>query len=156
MFTLDVQSSVSKVYGYSAIMAAGAGLVGQSGYVIAQAKTPVRDSAAVISFMNVAQVGTIVLALTIAGSIFQNVAIDNLTSALGECGYTLAELKGAVAGTQSIIFQRGSPEVRRLALKALIDAMVSLFKLGSVYRERFETRLVDNGWRTPRFYRSNF
>ena len=127
MFTLDVQSSVSKVYGYSAIMAAGAGLVGQSGYVIAQAKTPLRDSAAVISFMNVAQIGTIVLALTIAGSIFQNVAIGNLTRALGEYGYTLTELKGAVAGTQSIIFQQGSPEVRRLALKALIDAMDDVF-----------------------------
>ena len=129
MYTLKVDSNISKVYGFTVILAAGAGMIGQSGYVIAQAKASPRDGAAVISFMNVAQIGTIVLALTIAGSIFQNVAIDNLKSSLDGYGYPIQALKGAVAGTQSVIFEQGTPAVRGLALKALIDAMDDVFVL---------------------------
>ena len=127
MYTLKVDSSVAKVYGYTVLVAAGAGLVGQSGYVIAQAKVPASGASAVISFMNVAQIGTIVLALTIAGSIFQNTAINNLTNALNGFNYDAAAIKSAVAGTQSAIFEQGSPLVRSLALKALIDAMDNVF-----------------------------
>ena len=127
MHEIDVQTPVSRVYGYTVLVAVGAGLIGQSGYVIGQAKAPVRQASAVISFMNVAQIGTIVLALTIAGSIFQNVAINRLTTALAGRGYSFDDIKGAVAGTQSIIFRQGSPEVKELALKALIDAMDNVF-----------------------------
>jgi hypothetical protein len=108
-------------------MAAGSGLVGQAGYVIAQAKVSTREDSAIISFMNVAQIGSIVLALTIAGSVFQNVAIHKLTAALAGQGYTLDQIKSAVAGTQSVILQHGSPEVRKLVLRALIRAMDQVF-----------------------------
>jgi hypothetical protein len=127
MYTIDVDTPTEKVYGYTVLMAVGAGMVGQSGYVIAQAKATPADVSAVISLLNIAQIGTIVLALTIAGTIFQNVSLNNLNSALAGYGYSAAEIKTVVAGTQSIIFQRGSAEVKRLALKALIDAMDDVF-----------------------------
>jgi MFS family permease len=127
MYTLDVDTSTSKVYGYTVLVAAGAGLVGQAGYVIAQAKVSTREDSAIISFMNVAQIGSIVLALTIAGSVFQNIAIHKLVVALAGQGYTLDQIKSAVAGTQSVILQQGSPEVRKLVLDALIKAMDQVF-----------------------------
>ena len=129
MHTLKVDTSTAKVHGYTTLMAAGTGLVGQSGYVIAQAKVPPNRASEVISFMNVAQIGTIVLSLTIAGTVFQNVAIHNLTSALGGMGYTAADIKSAVAGSQSVIFEKGGPLVRGLAVKALVDAMDDVFVL---------------------------
>lgn len=132
MYTIKVDSSTSTVYGYTVLVAAGSGLVAQSGYVIAQAKVPPQQVSAAISFMNVAQIGTIVLALTIAGAIFQNEAINNLTNALHAFNYTPDEIKSAVAGTQSIIFAEGSPEVKQLALNALINAMDDVFILIAV------------------------
>ncbi len=129
MQTVGVETHPSRVYGFTVLVAAGAGLIGQCGYVIAQAKVPPRRVSAAISFMNVAQLGTIVLALTIAGTIFQNLAINNLTTRLAEYGYSVEEIKSAVAGTQSIIFRQGSAEVRKLALEALIDAMDNVFAL---------------------------
>jgi MFS family permease len=129
MYTLDIDTSTSKVYGYTVLMAAGSGLVVQAGYVIAQAKVSTLEDSAIISFMNIAQIGSIVLALTIAGSVFQNVAIHKLTVALAGHGYTLDQIKSAVAGTQSVILQRGSAEVRKLALGALIGAMDQVFAM---------------------------
>ena len=129
MYTLDVDTSTTKVYGYSVLMGAGGGLIGQAGYAVAQAKVSPREVSAAISFMNVAQIGSIVLALTIAGSVFQNVAIQKLSVALAGQGFTIEEIKGAVAGTQSVIFQQGSPEVKMAALKALIQAMDKVFAL---------------------------
>jgi MFS family permease len=129
MHTLDVDTSTPKIYGYTVLMAAGSGLVSQAGYVVAQAKVSARDDSAIISFMNVAQIGSIVLALTIAGSVFQNVAIHKLAVALAGQGYTLDQIKSAVAGTQSVILQQGSPEVRQLVLSALIRAMDQVFAM---------------------------
>ena len=127
MYTLDVETSVSKVYGYSVLVAAGAGLVGQAGYVITQAKVPASAIAAAISFQNVAQTGCIVFALTIAGSVFQNEAIRHLVTALSHYGFSIDQIKTAVAGTQSVVFEKGSLEVKALALKALIDGMDQVF-----------------------------
>jgi MFS family permease len=129
MHTLDIDTSTPKIYGYTVLMAAGSGLVGQAGYAIAQAKVSTRENSAIISFMNVAQIGSIVLALTIAGSVFQNVAIHKLAAALAGQGYTLDQIKSAVAGTQSVILQQGSPEVRKLVLSALIRAMDQVFAM---------------------------
>jgi uncharacterized membrane protein len=79
--------------------------------------------------MNVAQLRSIVLALTIAGSVFRNVAIHDISAALAGQGFTVAEIKSVVAGTQSAVFQRGSLEVQLATLKALIGAMDNVFAL---------------------------
>ena len=127
MHTVDINTSTSKIYGYTALLGIGAGLVGQSGYVISQAKVPPKEASSVISFMNLGQIGSIVMALTIAGTVFQNAAIKNLTSSLAGHGYSIPEIKSAVSGSQSIIFREGSPEVKELALRAIITAMDDVF-----------------------------
>jgi hypothetical protein len=38
MYTVDVDTSTTKIYGYSVLMVASSGLVGQAGYAVAQAK----------------------------------------------------------------------------------------------------------------------
>ena len=129
MHTVDINTSTSKIYGYTSLMGIGAGLVAQSGYVISQAKVTPEEASSVISFMNLGQIGSIVIALTIAGTVFQNTAIRNLTNSLAGHGFSVPEIKSAVAGTQSVIFQKGSPEVKELALKAIIGAMDDVFIL---------------------------
>ena len=129
MQTIGLTTSVSKVYGYSILVGAAAGLTAQSGYAVAQAKVREDELSAAISFMNVAQIGTIVIALAIAGTVFQNEAVSKLTEALAGRGFTLPEIKGAVAGTQSVVFQRGGEEVRQVALEKMVEAMDTVFVL---------------------------
>ncbi len=129
MYTIDAETSPSRIYGYSVLLAIGCGAANQSGYSIAAAKVKPEEIAAAIGFINVAQIGSIVISLTIAGSVFQNLAFSNLQSALAEYGFSEPELRSAVAGTQSEVFRRGSEEVRDLAVKAIIKAMDSVFVL---------------------------
>jgi hypothetical protein len=51
----------------------GAGLAQQSAYSIAAAKVAPHEIPAAVSFINIAQIGPIVIALTISGAVFQNV-----------------------------------------------------------------------------------
>jgi len=129
MFKIGVDTATSKIYGYSVLIAAGAGLSAQLGYAVAQAKVPPQKISYAISFMNVAQIGSIVLALAIAGAVYQNVGIQKLSSALAGQGFSIDDIKNAVSGTQSAIFQQGSPEVKAAALQALIQAMNKVFAL---------------------------
>ncbi|OQU94038.1 hypothetical protein CLAIMM_00458 [Cladophialophora immunda] len=115
----------------------GSGCAMQSAYSVAATKVPPHETAAAIGFINVAQTGTIVVALAIAGSVFQNVAFDNLKRGLaGVSGgtnatrYSDAEIRNAIAGTQSVIFQQGNAEVREAAVGAIIGAIDSVYIMG--------------------------
>ncbi|KIW11951.1 hypothetical protein PV08_09224 [Exophiala spinifera] len=129
MYTIDSGTSPSRIYGYSVLLAIGCGAANQSGYSIAAAKVKPEEIAAAIGFINVAQIGSIVISLTIAGSVFQNLAFNNLQSALAGYGFTESELRSAVAGTQSAVFRHSSDAVRQLAVAAIIKAMNSVFIL---------------------------
>jgi hypothetical protein len=82
MFTIDSSTSIARIYGYEVLIAAGTGLVFQNAYAVAVAKVARKDSAKAIGFINVAQIGTIAIALAIAGSLFQNLGFSALKSAL--------------------------------------------------------------------------
>lgn len=129
MHTVELDTSPSKIYGYSALMAIGAGSALQSGYAIAAAKVAPDDVAAGISFINVAQLGSIVIALTISGAVFQNVGLSNLRAVLADKGFSDAEIAGAIAGTQSAVFEQGDEQVKIAALTAIIQAMDKVFIL---------------------------
>jgi hypothetical protein len=54
-------------------------------------------------------------------------ALGNLRSALAGSGFSEADIRRAVAGTQSVVFEMGSDRIRALALKAIVDAMDNVF-----------------------------
>ncbi|UKZ77027.1 hypothetical protein TrVFT333_004743 [Trichoderma virens FT-333] len=70
-----------------------------------------------------AQIGSSVYVLAISGTVFENLAFRYLKDAIGDRGFTDAQLHGAIAGTQSQILDHESEEVRDLALTAVIKAM---------------------------------
>jgi hypothetical protein len=82
-----------------------------------------------LAFINLAQIGGGVFALTIAGTVFQNVAYDKLDKALSGEGFSDADIRSAIAGTQSAIFRRGSEEVRDAAVKTVIEAIRNVYIL---------------------------
>ena len=110
-------------------MAIGAGCALQSGYSIAASKVKPEEVPAVIGFVNVAQIGSIVIALSISGSVFQNLAYKHLSAALAGSGFTADQIRSALAGTQSPIFQQSTPAEKAAAVAAIIKAMDSVFIL---------------------------
>lgn len=127
MHSITSTTAASAIYGYSVLLAIGAGSTLQSAYSIAVTEVAPEQIPQAIGFINHAQLGSIVIALTISGTVFQNTALQNLRSALAGSGFRDAEIRGAVAGTQSVIFQTGSEKVRALALEAIVRAMDNVF-----------------------------
>lgn len=135
MFTVDSTTSPGKVYGFSVLIALGTGMSSQAAYSVVPVKvaTDARYGSGMvpdaIGFVNMAQIGSIVHALAISGTVYQNLAFQYLSTALAGRGYTVLQLQGAVAGTQSEILLHASDEVSSLAVKSLVEAIDRVYIL---------------------------
>lgn len=119
---LDPATPSSYIYGFTIITAVGTGLTLQIGYVVATLKAPEHMGDA-LALQNVAQIGGTVIALVIAGQVFQSTAIANLTKVLAGTGYTRVDIQSAVAGAQSRIFEEISGPLKDQAILAITQAM---------------------------------
>ncbi|KAB5530401.1 major facilitator superfamily domain-containing protein [Coniochaeta sp. 2T2.1] len=135
MFTVHSDTSNARVYGYSILIGTGAGLSFSASYSVAPIKVAsdprfgIRMIADGIGFINMAQIGSIVHALAISGTVFQNLAFDKLKSALAGFAFSDAELHAAISGTRSQLISGASEEVRALAVGAIIEAMDRVYVL---------------------------
>ncbi len=125
---LDPATPQGYIYGFSVLTAIGLGLTLQIGYAVATLKAPDRMGSA-LALQNVAQIGGSVIALVIAGQVFQSTAISNLTKVLAGTGYTAAEIQSAVAGAQSHVFEELTGTQRNAAVAAITQAMQKSFIL---------------------------
>ncbi|KAH6645305.1 major facilitator superfamily domain-containing protein [Truncatella angustata] len=116
------------IYGFTIITAVGSGLSMQIGYAVSTLKASdhIGDALAV---MNVAQIGGSVIALVIAGQVFQSTATNNLSVVLAETGYTLADIQSIVSGAQSHLFEELSVSLRNAAIIAVTQAIQRAFIL---------------------------
>ncbi|KAL6821171.1 major facilitator superfamily domain-containing protein [Trichoderma sp. SZMC 28015] len=112
MFVVKPSTSVGAIYGYEILIAAKA-----------------HETSAAIGFINVAQLGSIAIALAISGSIYQNLGLRFLRDALREFDYSQADLKSALAGAKSVILTHSDAHVRELAIGAIVKTISSLYGL---------------------------
>jgi hypothetical protein len=129
MYTVTSQTSVSNIHGYIALLGIGTGLSVQASYSIAAAKVKAHEVPSVISFINVAQIGSGVLSLTMAGAIFQNLAFESLSATFSAQGYNADEVRSALAGTKSAIFEHSDEQLREWAVGAVVEAIDKVFIL---------------------------
>ncbi|KAJ5669889.1 hypothetical protein N7462_010959 [Penicillium macrosclerotiorum] len=127
MSTIDEHSNVSHVYGYSALIGIGAGMFIQAGFSVAQAKVSTSRVADATSFIALAQNLGIVLALAISGAVFQNKAVDDLQIILPNI--PREELRGAISGTGSLLFEHLSESTRTQVVHAVVEAMATTYYL---------------------------
>jgi len=120
---LDPSSTTSLIYGLSVLIAVGAGLSMTTAYTVATLTLKPEDTGAGINLQNVSQIGGQVIALAVAGQIYQQTGIRNLSAALAGHGYSDAEIHGAVAGAQSELFTKLTGTLRDEAIVAITDAM---------------------------------
>lgn len=129
MFTVRASTNIGAVYGFEVLIAIGAGLIAQIGYSVAPSKVSGEDMAAAIGFINVAQIGGLVIALAISGTVFQNTTIGKLSKLLLPLGHSRSEIQGAVAGSQSAMFNSLPDDVRSQAVDLIVESISKNYAL---------------------------
>ncbi len=129
MYTINTGTSTSAIYGYSILVAIGSGLTQQAAYSVAPAKVAPDRMADAVSFINTSQIGSIVIALTVSGSIFQNVAYANLQGSLAGLGFEPGEIRAALAGVRSAVFETVPADVRQQAVEGIVTAISDTYAL---------------------------
>ncbi|KAK3305036.1 putative MFS transporter [Chaetomium strumarium] len=128
LYTSSEDMANANIYGYSILV--GIGMTAyQAAYSVVPAKVSPDDVAAVTQFINIAQQGSILVALAICSTIFQNSAQDRLLSILIPAGYSEVDVTAAIAGAKSAVLQSAPPDVRRAALDVLVEAIDGAYTL---------------------------
>lgn len=125
--TIGVGTSTSRIYGYEAIAASGIGLLFQIGYAVAVAKVRPEDVPKAICYINVAQIGSVAVALAIAGTLFQNVGVHELEKAFAGRGFPKEFVQSALAGSLSPVFSSHDEAIIQLAIGAVATTIRKIF-----------------------------
>jgi hypothetical protein len=129
MYRVKSTTHTAAIYGFEVLIAVGVGLIFQTGYSVAAAKVDPKNVPASIGFINVAQIGSIAISLSISGAIFQNLGYHYLREALASYDFSEATLRSALAGTQSAVLSHEGAVVRRLAIDAIVATIDKLYAL---------------------------
>ncbi|KAL7800321.1 major facilitator superfamily domain-containing protein [Trichoderma ceciliae] len=129
MVYLQPTTPEAYIYGFSVIIAVGTGLSLQIGYAVATLKVPSEQMGDAIKMQNVSQIGGTVLALVIAGQVFQSSAVNNLGAVLKGHGFTESDIHDIVAGTQSELFAELNGDLKQAAIAAITSATQNSFIL---------------------------
>jgi len=125
MYTLDLNSGSGKVYGYSAILALGTGLFSQASFPVAQAKVESNLVSAATAFIGCAQIGGLTIALSIANSIFINVATNKISAILPNMD--LVSVRQAISGAKGDLFQGLTASQKMGVLEAIVSSIQKVY-----------------------------
>jgi MFS family permease len=121
MYTVDSETSIARVYGYTIIIGFGDGLFAQASFSIAQAIVEPSMVASAVGFITCAQVSGVTIALAIANSVFLNKSQEGIQAILPDVSTEV--IQQTIAGAGSQFFESLSGEVRAEVLTAIVTAM---------------------------------
>lgn len=127
MYTVDLDTSTSKIYGYTILIGLGGGMYAQAGFAIAQVKVQPREIPSAIGFISLAQIGGATIALAIANSVFLNQATNGILAVVPDQPRSVVQ--SAVSGAGSTFFQTLDPSVKTAVLRAITDAISRIYIL---------------------------
>lgn len=127
-YTTNIHTSPAESYGYSILIGIGMTTY-QAAYSVATVRVAPEEVAAVIQYINVAQQGSILIALTICSAIFQDIAYDRLINILGPAGYSTADIQAAIAGARSKALTSAPADLRAATLEVLISVIGDCYLL---------------------------
>ncbi|KAK6078467.1 MFS drug efflux [Seiridium cupressi] len=134
MYTVKPSTPMANVYGYSIILGAGTGLVFNLGFTVASVTVMTKTGSSldiqhVLSMQNLSQLGFQRMSLLIGGQIFQSLSMRNLTQVFDGLGFSQADIRNAITGTQSTLFTSLSPSLQGQAISAVTSAMSQVYVL---------------------------
>ena len=127
MYTVNVDTSNSKIYGYTVLLGLGAGMYAQAGFAIAQVKVEPHMVPLAIGFISLAQIGGATIALAIANSVFLNQATNGILAIIPDEPRSVVQ--NAVSGAGSTFFQTLDPDVKTAVLGAVSHAVSRIYIL---------------------------
>ncbi|KAI0392294.1 putative MFS drug efflux transporter [Xylariaceae sp. FL0594] len=127
LYTIRVNTSEARVYGFSVLTAFGIGLFSQAGFAVAQMRATPQLMSRPVAFMGIGQVGSITLALLISNSIFLNESINQISRILP--GRAREEVQQAVSGFGGDFFDTLSQDQRQRVLDAIVASIDKTFIL---------------------------
>jgi hypothetical protein len=101
----------------------------QVAYSVVAAKVKPNEIQIAIGFINVAQIGSIAIGLSISSSIFQNVGFIKLRDALEQFHLPDNELRAALGGAKSAIYASGQTQIQKLAVDAIVATISKVWIL---------------------------
>ncbi|OCK81863.1 MFS general substrate transporter [Lepidopterella palustris CBS 459.81] len=121
--TVNATTPTANIYGFSILMAIGAGLAQQAAYSVAPAKVSPSRVADAVGFINAAQIGSVVIALTITSTVFQNIGYKHVAAALHGLDFSSEDIHAALAGAKSAVFESAPPDVKEKVVKGIVKAI---------------------------------
>ncbi|KAM0811150.1 putative MFS drug efflux transporter protein [Seiridium cardinale] len=134
MYTVKPSTPMANVYGYSIVLGAGTGLVFNLGFTVASVTTMTKTGSSldvqhVLSMQNLSQLGFQTMSLLIGGQIFQSLSMRNLTQVFDGLGFSQADIRNAITGSQSTLFTSLNPSIQEQAITAVTSAMSQVYVL---------------------------
>ncbi|KAL6716469.1 hypothetical protein ACLMJK_006036 [Lecanora helva] len=128
LYTVDYNTSTSKIYGFSVLSGIGAGAFVQAGFSVGQAKVEPMKIPLAIGFITCGQVGGATISLAISNAVFLNGAVSDIQNILPN--ESQKNIQGAVAGASASFFSDLDANTRERVIKAIIDNMKDVYILG--------------------------
>lgn len=121
MYTVDQNTSDSRIYGYTVLIGVGVGMFLQASFSVAQAVVDPDNVPPAVGFITLAQFLGITMALAIANSVFLNESKNGIAEILPQV--SRSEIEAAVQGAANGLVQNLDPEVRSKVLGAIVGAI---------------------------------
>ncbi|KAF8851099.1 MFS general substrate transporter [Acephala macrosclerotiorum] len=127
MYTVDMNSSVSAIYGYTVFLGLGTGFYAQASFSVAQAVVEPELIPLAVGFITCAQISGVTIALAIANSVFLNKSQTAIEGILPNV--PLSEIQAAIAGAGSAFVTSLSDALKLEVLEAIVSAMSKTYIL---------------------------
>ncbi|GFF57324.1 putative HC-toxin efflux carrier TOXA [Aspergillus udagawae] len=126
MYTVDLNTSTSRIYGYTVILGLGVGLWIQASFAVAQAVVEPKYVPAAVGFITLAQFAGITIVMAIANTIFLNEYLSSIPRILPNV--PREEIEAAIQGTSDLL-DRLSSDVRTRVLEAIVSGISKSYAL---------------------------
>ncbi|KAE8423264.1 major facilitator superfamily-domain-containing protein [Aspergillus pseudocaelatus] len=123
--TADLNTSNAKIYGYCILVGAGSGCYAVAGFAVVQSLVPLKEIPNAVGAMAISQDLGMVIFLAMAGSIYQNLALQKVAQTMP--ALSAADITNLVAGTSSRAYKALSEEERALVTPQITDAMSNVW-----------------------------
>ncbi len=127
LYTIEIDASAARIYGYSILLAIGGGAFVQASFSVAQAKVQPAEIPLAVGFITCAQIGGGTIALSVANSVFLNQATRGAARLLPDT--PVATVRAIIAGRGSSFFSTLSDSLRAQILNVIVDSISRVYIL---------------------------
>ncbi|KAL1880852.1 hypothetical protein Plec18167_003387 [Paecilomyces lecythidis] len=126
MHTVNLDTSTSRIYGYTVILGLGVGLWIQASFAVAQAAVKPELVPAVVGFITLAQFAGITIVMAIANTIFLNKCLTEIPKVLP--GVPRDQIEAAIQGASGLL-DTLSPDIRIKVLESIVSGISTAYIL---------------------------